>query len=260
MDNTDILAEKLDFTYKKEEGPSDVRGLIALCLNYWYVFALSIIACLIAGFIYIQYSPNQWSILGKVIVEDEQGTPEKALTNGLNSDLASLFDVKSNADNEVKILKSTSLINRIVSKLNLNIHVLNNSGWKSVEIYENAPFSVFVDYKKKDIRLSQFKIAILSSSTFRIKNSKEDLDMTGEFGKPIQLSQYNLTLNKTDKFKPSGYYKLNIQSKKQAAKDLTDNLAAGLDDKQATVINLQLSYENPDHGKAVIPAMFSRAC
>ncbi|MEZ2335557.1 GumC family protein [Mucilaginibacter sp. RCC_168] len=255
MDNTDILAEKLDFTYKKEEGPSDVRGLIALCLNYWYVFALSIITCLIAGFVYIQYSPNQWSILGKVIVEDEQGTPEKALTNGLNADLASLFDVKSNADNEVKILKSTSLINRTVAKLNLNIHILDNNGWKSFEIHENSPIAVSVDYKKKDIRLSKFKIAILNNTTFRIKNSKEDLDITGEFGKPIQLSQYNLTINKTDKFKPSGYYKLNIQSKKQAAKDLTDNLAAGLDDKQATVINLQLSYENPDHGELILQTL-----
>ncbi|MGF7040650.1 GumC family protein [Mucilaginibacter lappiensis] len=255
MDNTDILAEKLDFTYKKEEGPSDVRGLIALCINYWYVFVSSIVVCSIAAFIYIQYYPNQWSIVSKVIVEDDQGTPAKALTNGLNADLASLFDVKSNADNEVKILKSTSLLNRVVAKLDLNIHVLDDNGLQSFELYKDAPFTVAVTNNKKNIKLIKYKVKILNDQSFKLESSKEDLDINGVFGKPVKLNQYTVTLNKTDKFKPSGDYKLRIQSLKQAENDLAGNLNAGLDDKQATVINLQLSYENPDQGELILQTL-----
>jgi capsular exopolysaccharide synthesis family protein len=255
MDNTDILAEKLDFTYKKEEGPSDVRGVIALCINYWYVFVSSIVVCLIAAFIYIQYYPNQWSIVSKVIVEDDQGTPAKALTNGLNADLASLFDVKSNADNEVKILKSTSLLNRVVSKLDLNIHVLDDNGLQSFELYKNAPFTVGVTYNTKNTKLIKYKVKILNGQSFKLESSKEDLDITGVFGKPVKLNQYTVTLNKTEKFKPAGDYKLRIQSLKQAENDLAGNLNAGLDDKQATVINLQLSYENPDRGELILQTL-----
>jgi capsular exopolysaccharide synthesis family protein len=255
MDNRDILAEKLDFTYKKEEGPSDVRGLIALCLNYWYVFVISIIVCLIAAFIYIECFPNEWSIVSKVIVEDDQGTPSKALTNGLNADLASLFDVKSNADNEVKILKSTSLLNRVVSKLDLNIHVFDNNGFKGFEMYDEAPFSVALNYHKKGIKFMNYRVGILSDNTFRLKNSKEDLDITGVFGKPIKLNQYTIILRKTEKFKPTGYYKIKIQSLKQAENDLAANFNAGLDDKQATVINLQLSYNNPGQGELILQTL-----
>lgn len=255
MDNTDILAEKLDFTYKKEEGPSDVRGLIALCLNYWYVFALSIVVCLIAAFIYIQYYPNQWSIVSKVIVEDDQGTPEKALTNGLNSDLASLFDVKSNADNEVKILKSTSLLNRVVDQLDLNIHVYDDNNFQSFELYEQTPFTVEVTYHQKAIKPIKYKVKILNNNSFQLVSSKEDLDVTGVFGKPVKLNQYTVTLNKTEKFKPAGDYKLKIQSIKQAENDLAESLNAGLDDKQATVINLQLSHANPAQGEVILQTL-----
>jgi capsular exopolysaccharide synthesis family protein len=255
MDNTDILAEKLDFTYKKEEGPSDVRGLIALCLSYWYVFALSIIMCLIAAFIYIQYYPNQWSIVSKVIVEDDQGTPEKALTNGLNADLASLFDVKSNADNEVKILKSTSLLNRVVDKLDLNVHVYDDNGFQSFELYEQTPFTVEVAYNQKAIKLIKYKVKILNNNSFELVSSKEDLDVTGVFGQPLKLKQYTVTLNKTAKFKSSGDYVLKIQSIKQAENDLAESLNAGLDDKQATVINLQLSHANPTQGEVILQTL-----
>ena len=255
MDNTDILAEKLDFTYKKEEGPSDVRGLIAICLSYWYVFALSIVICLAAAFIYIQYYPNEWSIVSKVIVEDDQGTPEKALTNGLNADLASLFDVKSNADNEVKILKSTSLLNRVVDKLDLNVHVYDNTGFQSFELYEQTPFTVEVAYNQKAIKLIKYKVKILNNNSFELASSKEDLDITGVFGKPLKLRQYTVTLNKTSKFKAEGDYLLKIQSIKQAENDLAESLNVGLDDKQATVINLQLSHANPTQGEVILQTL-----
>lgn len=255
MDNTDILAEKLDFTYKKEEGPSDVRGLIALCLNYWYVFALSIIACLVAGFVYIQYSPNQWGIASKVIVEDDHNSPGKSLTNGMNSDLASLFDVKSNADNEVKILKSTSLLNRVVTQLNLNVHVYDNNSLRGFEMYGDAPFTATVTFTKKEIKPIKYKIKILDNNRFTLVGGTENADITGEFGKPVTLKQYTVTLNKTTKFKPSGDYKLKIQSVKQAQNDLATSLNAGLDDKQATVINLQLSYEDPDQGELILQTL-----
>ena len=58
MSNKDILADKLDFTYKKEENLSDVRNFISICASYWYLFAISIGICLIAAFIYISINKS----------------------------------------------------------------------------------------------------------------------------------------------------------------------------------------------------------
>ena len=128
MDNHDIFADKLDFIYKKEENLSELRSYLAKYLSYWYLFVISIIICLGGALIYLGYLPSQWAITSKIIVEDNKDNTSKSLTNGVNSDLASLFEVKSNADNEVKILKSRSLIRSVITSLNLNAKIYDATG------------------------------------------------------------------------------------------------------------------------------------
>ncbi|AYL94589.1 GumC family protein [Mucilaginibacter celer] len=252
MDKLDLLADKIDFVYKKEETPGDVRSLVAICLNYWYVFFIGIIVCVLGVFVYIQYEPSKWNISSKIIVEDDKNTPAKALTNGVNSDLASLFDIKSNADNEVKVLKSRSLIKKVVYLLDLNMHVYDNNGFRKVEVFEDAPFTVNIGYKTDKLKLSEYSMEVLGSNTFRLINGKSGEDVAGTFDKPVSLNQYNLTFHKTKYFKPEGDYKVKIQTPKQVEKDLDENLGVGLDDKQATVIDLNLSYSNPDRGRVIL--------
>src|SRR4051812_34710211 len=97
MNNKELLADKLDFTYKKQDDVGEVRQLVAVAANYWYLFAMSIVISLIAALLIIQYVPKQWGIAGKIIIEDDKNSPSKLLSNGVNSDLSSLFDFKSNS-------------------------------------------------------------------------------------------------------------------------------------------------------------------
>ncbi|WP_184547376.1 GumC family protein [Mucilaginibacter sp. FT3.2] len=255
MNNTDILAEKLDFTYKKEVGQGDLMGLIAISLNYWYLFLISLIACLIFAFCYIQYLPTQWNVSGKIIVEDDKNSTSKSLTNGVNADLASLFDIKSNADNEVKILKSRGLLKQVVSKLNLNVHLYEVNLISKHELHNAAPFTITTAYKTSPQKVAKYSVQILNNNNFRLINEKEDLDVTGNFGTPIQLKDYTLTLNPTARFKPTGNYLIKIQPVKTAESELAGNFNVGLDDKQATVINLQLSAEDPAMGELVLQTL-----
>jgi len=252
MNNQDILAEKLDFTYKKEESTGDIRNIIAICLNYWYVFVISVMVCLFATFIYVQRLPSKWNTISKIIVEDDKSSPAKSLTSGNNADLASLLNVKSNADNEVKILKSSSLLKKVIASLQLNVHVYNNNGYKDVEVYDAAPFSVTVTDKKDSVASGSYKISILDNNSFRLKETKGDLEVDGMFGKPLSLNGFALTLIKTERFKANGDYKVVLETMKKAEKNLADSYAVGLDDKQATVIDLQLSYNNPKRGEVIL--------
>jgi tyrosine-protein kinase Etk/Wzc len=255
MDKLDLLADKLDFVYKKEESPGDVRSLVAICLNYWYLFCIGIAVGVIAIFAYIQYEPSKWNISSKIIVEDEKNSPTKALTNGVNSDLASLFDIKSNADNEVKVLKSRSLIKRVVYLLDLNIHVYDDNGFngfRDKEVFDEAPFTVNIGYKTNKLTLANYTMQVLNDNTFKLVNVKGGDNVTGTFDKPVSLTQYNLTFRKTKYFKPEGDYKIKVQTPKQIEKELDENLGVGLDDKQATVIDLNLSYGNPERGRVIL--------
>jgi len=251
MNNRDILADKLDFTYKKEENSSEVRSFIALCIRYWYLFLICIVLGVLGAFLYIKYLPSQWAINSKIIVEDNKDSPGKSLTNGVNADLASLFDVKSNADNEVEILKSRSLLRSVITALNLNVHLYDNSGIRNVELYADAPFKVAINYKTDSLKAGTYQVAVLDNDHFRI-TSKKGLNIKAPFGKPVDMGQYVLTLNKTDNFNADGSYVIKVFTLKQAEKTLTEAFNASLDDKQATVIDLQLNYEDPDRGEVIL--------
>jgi tyrosine-protein kinase Etk/Wzc len=252
MNNRDILADKLDFTYKKEESLSELRNFIALCLKYWYIFLISIALGVVGAFLYIRHLPSQWAVSSKIIVEDNKDSPGKSLTNGVNADLASLFEIKSNADNEVEILKSRSLLKSVITSLDLNIHLFDNNGFRKVELYADAPFSIAINYKSDSIKMGNYDVAILDNDHFRITSKKSGINVKSLFGKPIELGQYDLTLNKTKNFNADGDYSIKVATLKQAEKTLSSDFNVSLDDKQATVIDLQLNYEDPDRGEVVL--------
>jgi tyrosine-protein kinase Etk/Wzc len=164
MNNMDILADKLDFTYKKEENLSEVRSFIALCIRYWYLFFICIILGGLGAFLYIKYLPSQWAINSKIIVEDNKDSPGKSLTNGVNADLASLFDIKSNADNEVEILKSRSLLKSVITALNLNVHLFESNGFRNVELYSDAPFTIAINYKTDSLKAGTYVVSVMDEN------------------------------------------------------------------------------------------------
>ncbi|GGH19289.1 GumC family protein [Mucilaginibacter phyllosphaerae] len=255
MNKVDILADKLDFTYKKAESGGDLRSIIAIGLNYWYVFVISVAICLFATFIYVQRLPNKWNVVSKIIVEDDKNSPAKSLTGGSNGDLASLLSIKSNADNEVKILKSSSLLKKVIAALQLNVHLYKHTGYKDVEIYNNAPFTAFISNKQDSVASGNFKITILNDKAYHLQEKKGDLELDGVFGRPVKLDGYTLTLNKTPWFKSSGDFELAVETIKKAERTLSENYNVLLDDKQATVIDLQLSYNNPKKGEQILQKM-----
>ncbi|MBD1395397.1 GumC family protein [Mucilaginibacter glaciei] len=250
MNNTDLLAEKLDFTYKKEESLGDFKNMLATCVNYWYVFVAGIIISLICAFFYIQYLPIQWNVLGKIIVDDDKTSTSKSLTSGLNSDLASLFDMKSNASNEVKVLKSRGLLKQVVVNLKSNIHIYQKRFIGKTELFDNSPFIAITSYKKEPVMTDRLVVRILNNSQYQLTDDEQDIQLKGDFGRPLTLPGYSLTLNKTPYFNIAKRdYLIKIESIKQSATDLENRLNVSIDDKQSTVINLQLSAGNPAGGE-----------
>ncbi|OOQ57770.1 GumC family protein [Mucilaginibacter pedocola] len=252
MNNGDLLAEKLDFTYKKQDDANEARKLIALVANYWYLFVGGVVISVFIAFIVIKFTPRQWNIVSKIIIEDEKNSPTKLLTNGVNADLSSLFDIKSNSDNEVKVLQSRNLLRRVITDMNINVHVFDNNGFLKTEIYDDAPFKVAVAQRGELHKSGTYQLSILDAQTYRLVNEDRNIDIKGVFGVPNKLSDCTITLNKTAYFQPNGEYKIVIKSLKRAENELAAKFMAGLNDKQSTVIDLQLNYGDPKHGELIL--------
>ena len=60
------------------------------------------------------------------------------------TDVSSLFGIPNNAENEVEILKSRSVVSAVVNSLKLNVTIYRNGVIKKTELFDEAPFDVSV--------------------------------------------------------------------------------------------------------------------
>ena len=132
---------------KKEKG-LELAPIINKYLGFWKWFFLGIIVCMFFAFLYLRYTIPQYKASATILVKDEK-------KGGMLSELSAFSElglggVKSNVDNEIEILKSRSLIENTVKKLNLNVSLFMNGRINDGEIYKTPPIEV-VFFNKKQV-------------------------------------------------------------------------------------------------------------
>ncbi|WP_461453541.1 GumC family protein [Mucilaginibacter sp.] len=241
-----------------DEDLIDIKGILAKIISNWILFLISVVFCLALAVLYVKYASREWHVSSKILVEDEKNGGSSAISGDLNSDISSVFNVKSSADNEVQILKSRSLMTNVVKLMNLNIRTFNKSNLKAIEIYQDAPFTVSIQYKADTLLQRNYTIKIIDKNRFEISNSDDDVNLKGSFGQPVKLRQYNITLQKTNLFAPRGIYGISIESVDAAIDEFSQVFSATLSDKQSTTIDLSFSYPQPDKGEAILNALMKQ--
>src|ERR1700733_2243592 len=137
-----------------EENSFNVKLLVSKILGHWFVFLLSLVFCVAAAFLLIRYSSPMYKISSMVTVDDDSNNPADKLQSATSSsiDFSDMFDLPSNAYNEMDNLRSPNLMTKTVKKLNLNIQVFRKGRIKRDELYDEAPFTVDMIEKTDSIR------------------------------------------------------------------------------------------------------------
>ncbi|WP_367757286.1 GumC family protein [Flavobacterium sp. WC2430] len=187
------------------ENDFDLKLFVNKYLVHWQWFALAICLGLLGSFLYLRYTVPQYQTTTTILVKDEK-------KGGMLSELSAFADLgvggglKSNLDNEIEILKSRTLVEITVKKLDLNTSLIVNGKISDREIYQDVPISVrFLDKKNKFYE-STFDLDFkeLSASTFElIDQMKTDsssvvLGNTSQFqyDKPIKTQFGDLVISK----------------------------------------------------------------
>ena len=121
-----------------DEQSVDIKQLIYICLSHWYLFVIGVIIALAVGFFINRYKPNVYQTSGTVLIKNDQGFDPTALMTNLNTG-------KSNVENEMAILRSYTLTERTIKKMNLEVTYLEKGRFLTTEMYKTAPFEVEFD-------------------------------------------------------------------------------------------------------------------
>ncbi|MFV5685823.1 GumC family protein [Flavobacterium sp. GB2R13] len=154
-----------------QENDFQLKEVLDKYIVHWQWFLICACISLFLAFLYLRYTIPQYQATTTILVKDDK-------KGGMLSELSAFADLgmggglKSNVDNEVEILKSRTLVESTVKKLNLNIALIVRGKVVDREIYQKAPIEVyFVDktdpFYEHNIDL---KFTGLTSNTFGLEN------------------------------------------------------------------------------------------
>lgn len=155
---------------------------------YWKWFVVAVIISVTTAFMFLRYATNQYEVATTILINDEE-------TGGLASELSAFQDLglmggsnTSSIENEIELLKSRTLIERVVKDLGVNVTYYNLGRVKVTEAFQSeiplkinffAKDSVF--YKKD----TTFTIRFVNDTEFALFTAVEKEKGTYSLGETI---------------------------------------------------------------------------
>ncbi|MBP5573158.1 MAG: polysaccharide biosynthesis tyrosine autokinase [Bacteroidales bacterium] len=203
-------------TQNNDEQSIDIKSLVYIFLHYWYLFLISAAIAVGCGWLYNRFKTPEYQISGTVMVKDDRSglDPTAIMTR-------SSFSSTQNLDNEIAILKSYSLCEQVVKKMDLEVGYYDNSRFVTTELYKNTPFTVIFDETVPqavnlhyDILINGETLSLKAKADYHseydytteqfIVQRPEEINISGDyqFDEWIDTGYNRFMISKTSKYQP----------------------------------------------------------
>lgn len=124
-----------DNVVREDESPA-VREIISKYVYHWPVFLIATVTCLALAFFYLRYADRIYSVKSTLLIKDDKkGSSAGAdLLNDLD-----LFGSSKVVENEIEILKSKTLMRKVVERLNLVVSFTKENSFNETDFYLKRP-------------------------------------------------------------------------------------------------------------------------
>ncbi|SIR10311.1 GumC family protein [Pontibacter lucknowensis] len=131
----------LEFNDSQNES-IDLKGLVLKYLKYWYLFILGVIISFAVVHVYLRYTIPVYKIRASILIKDEsvgEGPSTQAL-----GELA-FFRTTNSLSNELLILKSVGLMERVLTELDYQTSFYSVGRFKTTELYgKELPLKIII--------------------------------------------------------------------------------------------------------------------
>ncbi len=221
-----------------------LRDLFYKYVRFLPLFVLSVALTLFGAYIFLRYSIPIYRVGGSLVIKSEQG-------GGSRSDkFEDVFinDKAQNIQNEIEILKSKPLMQRVVDSLHLQFTYYAKGKIKTVNIYNQSPFRVNVVQVTDSSRTFSLKVKFLNGSEFRINSDKQ----TYTFGQIFKNSNGSFSLIRSPYFVASGEHSVVWQPTLSIARAYAAALLITPKTPGTGILNISMMTTNPQMGADIV--------
>jgi len=232
----------------------DLQRWFYRLLSYWWLFVICLGAAMYSGYYYVKNAVPLYSTNATLLIKDagkSGGISEVGilLAEGLSGGGKSM-------DNEIQILKSLTLMEKVVDKLDANISYFKEKNGKEIELYTESSLVVdtFAFIGARPFGLS-FYLEVQDNQTFGFRYSEEEAFKIYKYneifttdGGIYQISQ------REDKALVPGNYRVQIRPKELVAYSFEGRVFIQRIGSQtaSSILSLQMTDPIPARARDVV--------
>jgi tyrosine-protein kinase Etk/Wzc len=234
-------------------GPKD---FIFKYLPYVPLLLISIAFFLTIAYIKVRYSIQIYKVQSSLLIQNDMTTTGASSGGGGAKDerFEELFMTQDalNLSNEIEVLRSTPVLQRVVKDLHLQTFYYSRGNVKAGQIYPIPPFSLNILDKADSSKGFSFRITLLSSERYTVDEGKTPY----HFGDTITLGDDRVQLIRNPGVNiysfASSQFEIDWYPLLSAAIMLQGQMKVVQTNEQSTILTLSFEGENYILGKEVL--------
>ncbi len=176
----------------EESGGFQLKELWTIVVLNWQWIAISAFIALCLAFAYLRYTHPVYSSSMKILIKDED---KKKFANGqMSLENMGLISNSNGFDNELEILRSTSISTRVVKKLKLYVRYYIQGRIRKSELYKDSP--IIIDMPEQELNELECRIGLKITKADQKYNVEGRIYVPGEED-PIEFSHEVTSLPST---------------------------------------------------------------
>lgn len=129
----------------------NIQDLVSKLLIYWPCFVISILVCLFFFFIYVRYQTPVYKVNASVLIKEDDKNSSGANPFAAIQDFG-MMSITNNFDNEIEILKSHTLVKKVVCDLGLYTNSFEANIFSyNTPLYHSQPVDVYMSAESADL-------------------------------------------------------------------------------------------------------------
>ncbi len=238
-----------------EKSQVSLKQMLSRLIANWYWFIISLIICLLIGFLYIRYTSPTYATGSKILItEDKAPTPGD---DALSKALGGRFGIANSAEAEAEVFRTRVLMQRVVRELKTYISYFHNGNVRLVELYDTSPFKLTV-LSSPDSIIAQTMEVTLNGNKVSISG---EVELTGEdYDREVNLYQQFTIPGGSKVIVERGYgraapgqvYTVEVKTLRETVDDFMENLGVEIPIPMVKILSMNFMGEVPKKSEDIL--------
>lgn len=235
-----------------------IIDLLYICVANWHWFALSLFITLSAAAIYILTTPPEYVSRASVLIKDDSNTR----TGSSNSFTAFSENHRSNAEEELKVMRSPAIMAEVVKRLNLDITYTIEGRFHDPVIYDTElPATVkLLDLGKNDN--VRFTMSLQADETLCMWGFERNGKLVDAFtratdGQTVEtpIGQIAVEFNKDCGSNKNCNIQVTRTNINKTIENFYSGFSAEFESENTTIANLRIKDVSTKRGRSILESM-----